>query len=200
MNKKIWLFPLLVVGLFASCSESDDVQDEYRDWKGRNEAFFNEIYQHADSAIQAGSRDWKIIRNWSLLEQFGSKKDNNIVVHVLDSNKQTQQPIYTDSVVVDIQGRLMPANSEDKGYVFYSSFAGKDRKLKTDLFVTLSADGKLQQNEIDGLSTAIQQMHVGDRWLVYVPYNLALKGLTVSTLVVPAYSTMIFDLTLMRIK
>ena len=40
MNKKIWLFPLLVVGLFASCSESDDVQDEYRDWKGRNEAFF----------------------------------------------------------------------------------------------------------------------------------------------------------------
>ena len=115
MNKKIWLFPLLVVGLFASCSESDDVQDEYRDWKGRNEAFFNEIYQQADSAIQAGSRDWKIIRNWSLLEQFGSKKDNNIVVHVLDSNKQTQQPIYTDSVVVDIQGRLMPANSEDKG-------------------------------------------------------------------------------------
>ena len=53
MNKKVWLFPLLVVGLFASCSESDDAQDEYRDWKGRNEAFFNEIYQQADSAIQA---------------------------------------------------------------------------------------------------------------------------------------------------
>ena len=44
MNKKVWLFLLLMVGVFTSCSESDNVQDEYRDWKGRNETFFNEVF------------------------------------------------------------------------------------------------------------------------------------------------------------
>lgn len=201
MIRKIFWGLLLLVTI-ASCSESSEQEDEYVNWRHRNETFFNEVYLKADSAIHvSGSQvEWKIIRNWSLLEQFGSKKDNNIVVHVLEKSQKTVSPLYTDSVVVDLQGHLIPTISDTEGYIFYSTFSGKERNLNSDLFLTMSANGKLNNVELDGLSTALQQMHVGDRWIVYVPYNLGYQGQGMTQPFVPAYSTLIFDVTLMRIK
>lgn len=132
--------------------------------------------------------------------EFGVQKENNIVVHVLENSTNTSVPIYTDSVVVDIQGMLMPTDNEERGTVFYTTFSGKDRNVSSDLRLTISAKGTLQKQEIDGLSTALQKMHIGDRWMVYVPYNLALKNQSSVSPFVPAYSTMIFDITLLGIK
>ena len=54
---------------------------------------------------------------------------------------------------------------------------------------------------VDGFSTALQNMHIGDRWKVYVPYNLGYgtqdnKNSNTGAVVVPAYSTLVFDITL----
>ena len=46
-----------------------------------------------------------------------------------------------------------------------------------------------------GFATAIQKMHVGDRWRVYIPYALGYKNST-SNASIPAYSTLVFDVTL----
>lgn len=154
------LFFLVI--LFASCSESNENENVYANWKERNEAFFNKMYAKADSASHAGSSEWKIIRKWSLQEQFGTQKDNNIVVTVLESHAAEAMPLYTDSVVVDIQGCLMPTANDEDGYVFYSTFSQKKRDLKSDIFITISAMGMLMNREIDGLSTAVQNMHEGD--------------------------------------
>lgn len=191
---------LVFLMLFSSCEENSGDVDEYQDWKGKNESYFQNVYLKADSVIHAGGNNWKIIRKWSLLEQFGDKKENNIVVHVLENGGASAMPIYTDSVVVDIEGRLMPATCDEKGAVFYTSFSGKDRNLKQDLMVTISAKGSLLNHEIDGLSTALQKMHIGDRWLIYVPSNLALQGQSLSSPFIPSYSTLIFDITLLGIK
>jgi len=191
---------LSILMLFSSCDENSGEVDEYQDWKGRNDSYFLDVYLKADSAINAGDNDWKIIRKWSLLEQFGDKKENNIVVHVLESGSSSRTPIYTDSVVVDMEGRLMPTASYDKGSVFYTSFSGKDRNLKTDLMITISAKGTLLNHEIDGLSTALQKMHIGDRWIIYVPSNLAFQGQNLSTPFIPSYSALLFDITLVGIK
>ena len=199
MYKKL-IYGVLLLLTIASCSESSEQEDEYANWKERNDAFFQGIFFKADSAINAGSNNWKIIRNWSLQEQFGVKKENNIVVHVLENSTNTSVPIYTDSVVVDIQGMLMPTDNEERGTVFYTTFSGKDRNVSSDLRLTISAKGTLQKQEIDGLSTALQKMHIGERWMVYVPYNLALKNQSSVSPFVPAYSTMIFDITLLGIK
>lgn len=192
------LFFLVI--LFASCSESNENENVYANWKERNEAFFNKMYAKADSASHAGSSEWKIIRKWSLQEQFGIQKDNNIVVHVLESHAAEAMPLYTDSVVVDIQGCLMPTANDEDGYVFYSTFSQKKRDLKSDIFITISAKGMLVNREIDGLSTAVQNMHEGDRWKVYVPYNLAFQQQSIASPLIPAYSTLVFDITLVRIK
>ncbi len=199
MYKKL-IYGVLLFLTIASCSESSEQEDEYANWKERNDVFFQGIFFKADSAINAGSNNWKIIRNWSLQEQFGVQKENNIVVHVLENSTNTSVPIYTDSVVVDIQGMLMPTDNEERRTVFYTTFSGKDRNVSSDLRLTISAKGTLQKQEIDGLSTALQKMHIGDRWMVYVPYNLALKNQSSVSPFVPAYSTMIFDITLLGIK
>lgn len=199
MYKKL-IYGVLLLLTIASCSESSEQEDEYANWKERNDVFFQGIFSKADSAINAGSNNWKIIRNWSLQEQFGVQKENNIVVHVLENSTNTSVPIYTDSVVVDIQGMLMPTDNEERRTVFYTTFSGKDRNVSSDLRLTISAKGTLQKQEIDGLSTALQKMHIGDRWMVYVPYNLALKNQSSVSPFVPAYSTMIFDITLLGIK
>ena len=50
-------------------------------------------------------------------------------------------------------------------------------------------------NIIDGFSTALQHMHIGDRWEVYIPQQLGYGSKDDSA--VPAYSTLRFDITLM---
>ena len=46
----------------------------------------------------------------------------------------------------------------------------------------------------DGFATALQHMHIGDYWRVYIPYTLG-YGSSDSD-VIPAYSTLIFDVEL----
>lgn len=45
---------------------------------------------------------------------------------------------------------------------------------------------------IEGWSVAIENMHVGDKWRVYIPYNLG-YGST-GTTSIPGYSTLIFEI------
>jgi FKBP-type peptidyl-prolyl cis-trans isomerase FklB len=49
---------------------------------------------------------------------------------------------------------------------------------------------------IDGMVTALMKMHIGDRWKVYIPYQLGYGTTTSSSTSIPGYSTLIFDLTL----
>jgi len=49
---------------------------------------------------------------------------------------------------------------------------------------------------VDGFTTAVMNMHIGDRWKVYIPYQLGYGTSTPSNSTIPAYSTLIFDITL----
>lgn len=184
----------------ASCSETVEQDDEFMNWKSKNDTYFKSMYEKADSAIQNGCKDWIIIRNWSLLEPFGEKKENNIVVKVLDEKGDGIVPIYTDSVTIDIKETLIPTDNSCWGKVIYSSFAGSDRNLQMDLPITISADGKLKGYTLDGLSTALQKMKVGERWLVCVPSNLAYGSQSVASPFIPAFSTVLLDITLLAVK
>ena len=46
---------------------------------------------------------------------------------------------------------------------------------------------------VKGFATALQNMHIGDRWQVYIPHQLAYGS---SDTPGAAYSTLIFDITL----
>ncbi len=50
---------------------------------------------------------------------------------------------------------------------------------------------------IDGWQIALQQMHVGDKWMIYIPSEMGYGSKTSSP--IPAYSTLIFEVELLSV-
>ena len=184
---------LLLVALFtmASCSESDGNEQEYADWQNRNETYFESIYSQAEAAIANGDTSWKIIRAYTKKSSTTTHTDF-IVAHVTTTGEGTESPIYTQTVEVHYRGYLIPSKSYSGGLQFDSSWEG-DYDLDT-----MVASSGTAGSFVDGFSTAVMNMHSGDRWMVYIPYQLGYK--TTDNGSVPAYSTLIFDLTLATFK
>lgn len=185
----LYLLVLLApVGLLSSCSESDNEEEEFPNWKKTNEQYFNNLYAMAKSSADMGDKSWKVIRQWSLEESTAKDPYDYIVVNVLENGTGSGCPLYTDSVKVHYEGRLLPSTSYPDGYVFDKSFTGEFNPA-TALPAKFAVSGM-----IDGFTTALQYMHIGDRWKVYIPYQLG-YGKTASGSI-PAYSTLVFDVTL----
>lgn len=195
MNKKQFLRKaFMLVGavvslsLFSACSESDgDVTDDFADWQQKNDTYFNKVYTEAQNAVKSGSTEWKVMTKWSINEASAQATDN-IVVKVLKEGTGSGCPLYTDNVYVHYIGHLIPSVSYPKGFLFDKSTQTEALNLATDRPVLFFTDAVTT----DGFATALQHMHVGDYWRVYVPYQLGYKG--VAQTGIPAYSTLIFDI------
>ena len=196
MNK-LWLPLLFGLFLFASCSEDEETVVEFPNWQATNEQAFQEVMDYAKAETSSGNTDqWKVFLDWSLenqsanmggfIEDYGD--EYHIAVQVLEKGTGSGCPLYTDSVLVHYRARLLPSTSYEEGYVIHESYTGEfndDTALPVKMYV-----GSL----IDGFTTALMQMHIGDRWMVYIPSQLG-YGSTESANV-PAYSMLRFDIKL----
>jgi len=181
-----YLFTLLA--LFTSCSEDNVEVEEFVNWQTVNENYFNGLYATAKQKQNAGDPTWKVLRNYSLNEIMAVNPEDYIVVEVLESGTETESPLFSDSVQVNYRGRLLPSTSYSEGYVFDQTYVG-------DFNPATAAAAKLPVNyRVDGLATAFQYMHVGDRWRIYIPSALGYGASGTSG--VPAYSTLIYDVRL----
>ena len=192
----------------ASCSDSSTDDEEYpSDWKDTNAEYFNRTFNNARQAIAAGSTSWKVIRNFSLnAPEFipDDRQSEYIVVEELVKGEGPGCPLFSDTVVIHYQGRLLPSKSYPEGKVFDGTWTTGELNMATaaprkmGVYYTQTYNSSTSSYStsacIDGFSTALQNMHVGDRWRVYIPQELAYKGEDNSD--IPAYSTLIFDITL----
>ena len=174
---------------FISCGDDDDDNKEFQNWQKVNADYYDKLYAETQQRIAAGDKTWKIIRNYTFEELVATKPEHHIIVHVLNESTGTGCPLFTDSVRVHYRGRLLPSTSYPDGMVFDESWLG-DYDLATMYPAKLPVS-----NIIDGFSTALQHMHIGDRWEVYIPQQLGYGSKDDSA--VPAYSTLRFDITLM---
>lgn len=189
--KKILYTILCLVSMmtFSSCSEADDSTYEFDNWQQRNDTYFNSIYSQAEASIGQEKDEWRIYNKWSKVEDaIGTDKTNKIVVKVIQKGTGKESPLYSDSVRVHYEGRLMETPEHPEGTVFDCSWTG-DYNPNTMVPTKFLAGGL-----VDGFTTALLHMHVGDRWKVYIPYNLAYGASKQSS--IPAYSTLVFDITL----
>ena len=195
---------LLVMAVFAlsSCSENDDSYDEYANWQERNEQAFADTLAYAKKMGE--SQGWYVYRKWSLENQTPNKDVNgveipltykdydHIIVHVLDKGEGTASPLYSDSAKVSYRGSLLETIGKDgsvnAGYVFDKTFEGTYNK-QTAMLSTVAVS-----NMVDGFATALMHMHVGDHWMVYIPYQLGYG--TTGNGSIPAYSMLRFELAL----
>jgi len=170
--------------LFTSCSEDDATEDEYADWQLRNEVFFASL----SDSLSANPAQWQRILNYSLSGDADHDAASYIYVKKLEQGTGTESPCYTDSVRLSYQGRLIPTTTYPEGHIFDSTLYGS-----YSLATTATAK-QVVSGVVDGFATAVQHMHCGDRWRVYIPYQLGYGKTEQNS--IPAYSTLIFDITL----
>lgn len=191
---KAWLAlaSVLLMGLaLTACSESDDEEGEFDNWQERNETFFSGIYSTAQEAVSRGDTSWRIIRSYALEDTVATSPTDYIVVHVEQEGTGSGCPLFTDSVLVDYQGRLIPSKSFPNGYIFDQSWYGD-----TLIEAAASPSHLYVGGVVDGFSTALQHMHIGDRWTVYMPYTLGYGASGNSTANIDGYSVLVFDIRL----
>ena len=197
MKKTELLFLLALMSVIVcSCSESEEEESEFADWKEKNEEYFHAIYEKATTEQSVADGQWKTFLKWSL--DSSSLPEDHVVVKVTSESGQTVSPLYTDSVCLQVKGSLMPTAYHSNGYVFLNTYFGEkeEQEVGTPLYMQRADAYPLV---VDGLATALQHMHVGDRWLIYIPYQLGFGLRNVPEWGVPAYSTLVFDVTLLRI-
>lgn len=196
MSKNIlWLIGLLFAVSFTlgACEETDGAVDPYKDWQVRNERFIDSIASVARNNQGEGVGQWKIIHSYKFPQQGITMGDVDEYVYckVLEVGDGDASPLYTDTVGVHYRGQLIPLY-DGQVLTFDQSFQGG---LDTDVntAVEFSVNGV-----IAGWTTALMEMKEGDRWQLYIPSDLGYG--TSGNSSIPGYSTLIFDVNLMKIK
>ncbi len=200
---------LLALPLLAACEENLEETPIYSNWKQRNADYFQQKLNEARQAIAQAKAthdadweahcDWRIFRSYSLAPEAAATATDSIVVRITHRGEGPGCPLYTDSVAVNYLGRTIPNELSEyeearvKGAVFdYSGLSRDSSIVFSDEFCAPARF--VASRLVDGFSTALQLMHVGDQWRVYIPQELGYRE--ASTTNIPAYSTLIFDLQL----
>lgn len=193
----IFAMTLLSVWTMASCGEEDNEIEEFPNWQAANDAYFNRLSDSVKALLAAdpSRTDWKRIKSWSKSDGTEGQNSDYIIVHVLaeENPGATESPLYTDTASVSYAGYLIPSVSYPSGYKFGYTYEGEYNK-ETCVSVSYAVGSSSGTDPIDGFSTALQHMHRGDRWMVYIPYKLGYDNVEYGG--IPAYSTLIYDLIL----
>lgn len=210
----------------TSCSETEAV-DKYANWSERNVEYLDfiasqvtqdlSVYTEGENrgkiAEKLKAGDLRRIQDWRHFGDDSFKSINDYVyIRVNEAGEGTVTPHYTDSVYVYYRGSLI------NDVVFDSSYGTKSAKEEITLFPDKQngADGDVYQHIVYvpdtdiltpakfklgslvvGWVTAMQQMHVGDCWTLYIPSNLGYG--TAGSGDIPGGSLLIFDVTLGKI-
>ena len=163
----------------VSCSEDDGAADEFVNWQERNDAVTD---QWAASSLRK-------IRVYTQDDTSAGQNSDYIYVEVLEVGDGTDSPIFTDTARVAYRGRMIPTTNNAEGYVFDQTYLG-DFSWHTAGMMTSSVDALVR-----GFTTALMNMHTGDRWRVYIPYQIGYNATAQGSL--QAYSNLIFDIALL---
>lgn len=183
---------IMAVLSLASCSEEDNTVVEYPDWQATNEQYYDNLFATARQKEASGDKSWRTYMLWSLDSATATHSYDHIVVHVLSESGETVSPYISDTVRVHYKGSLLPSATYKTGYVFDQSYKGDSFNAATAVPVKFGVS-----EMVSGFTTALLHMHLGDRWEVYIPYQLAYgedgQG------AIPGYSMLKFEIDLVGI-
>ncbi len=182
MKKYCYLFLIVLCSgvLFTSCGNDDEetyIVDE--NWQADNEKVINEIARNPE---------------YSKLESLGGT--GSIYYKVLKEGASTDTIYYTSSVKLYYHGISMDEVSRKMTSMFDSNDPTIDESQSWSI---------LKTNElVDGFSTALQYMHPGDRWEIWIPWQLGYgaagnRNYSGQSIRPWAYSTLKFELEIVEI-
>ncbi len=204
---KYLLYPLLLIlaCTLTSCSEEDDLSagNEYTNWKSRNETWFNQQMATARTAIaqakaQYGDQwkehsEWLILKNYTLAPNAAGATSDSIPVQILVRGQGSGCPLYTDTASICFLGRLLPTELHPQGlpFSFTGTYPSEEQVFGANTAMPVK---KLISSDLMGMTTVMMNMHIGDRWRVYIHPDMAYGASATS--VIPAYSVLDFTVEL----
>lgn len=192
-----------LVAAVTSCSEDTSTVTNYDNWESRNTTYFSQKYREAQDSIAAGKTNWKLLK--SVYKAANSNAETDYVIaHIIECSHDEDTPmtLATDSVYMHYRGRLIPRDQyvqdtttyAKDGLVFDTSYYGETLDLNNAIPSKLAV-----KDLVDGMQTALENMHAGDRMEVIMPYTMGYGTSESSSTSVPAYSTLRFDVKLVYI-
>lgn len=189
MKKAGFYIWMLITALFViSCSDDDDDNSD-EVWKLKNEQAFDEIannpeYTELKSLTNAASLYYKVLKSGEAGGDTPTSSDR-------------AQVYYKGTFVVTDEDKGIT-----KGDVFKSRFFDDGEPYNVAMNSGVANYNEKSNPygykvEITGWLDALQYMVVGDKWEVWLPYQLA-YGETASNSI-PAYSTLCFEIELMKV-
>ena len=116
---------LLIMCAFVSCADNVDDEEEYVDWKKKNEyAFIKQLEEAKDSIALAREKygddweahcPWRVYRTYAQDERVNGKAIDSIYMKKVSGEAKSAPAFYTDSIGVNYMLRLQPSTSYPDG-------------------------------------------------------------------------------------
>jgi len=162
--------------LFTSCDKTETFDDK---WKLDNEAQFAQIAANTEYT------------------KINSQSGNGFIMVKKIASGNGETPYFTDKVKVLYTGWYKniwtepDTYTDDKGNIIYNKVIF-DTTSNNNIARTFAVNGV-----VDGFSTALQHMQVGDKWEVWIPWKLGYGESGTGT--IKGYSTLVFEIELVDI-
>lgn len=192
MKKLLTLSFIVSMFLFASCEKT--VTNDPTKWQIDNEAIFKNITNNSE---------------YKKIESFS--KAGHIMYKVLEEGVESDvNPLFNSRVNVNYTGwfKRYDWNKGDE----YPDDNGNSLKNKFVFDTTLDTNSDEEKHKprpfnvnevIDGFTTALQHMTVGDKWEIWIPWNMGYGGgSTYNPRIagdIPEYTTLVFEIELVEI-
>ena len=182
------LFPFM--GMVSSCSEDSSEEGEFDNWQKKNETVLNQW---------AANSSYRKILTYSKDASTSISYNNTdyIYVEVLETGDGTETPLFTDTCRVAYRGHYIPTASYPEGLIFDQNYIDEFD------WYTAGTSKFLVGGMVNGFTTALMNMHVGDRWRVHIPYMLGYGKsdytASSSSSTIPGYSNLVFEIALYEV-
>ena len=183
MNTKLYLLAIICLSAFFVSCEKTVTFDDTR--KLDNETQFAKISASAD---------------YSKIE---SQSGNGYIMYKkIKEGKTGVKPYFTDVVKVLYTGWYKEFWTKgdtftgDDGNTFYNKAIFDSTANRNDVPSIFQINDS-QRPLADGFATALQHMEVGDKWEIWIPWNLAYGATGNGT--IKGYSTLVFEVELLEI-
>ena len=208
--KKSFFIPSLLVALafaFAACEETAE-PSAYDNWRERNDAFIDSIrtvtgenylvWRNPDTRVTTdlGQTPMELGKLYAIEVQDGGTTEGLQYTYAkkLVDNPDGTRLLATDNVEMYYRGTLINGVEFDGNFDGYGAL---DRQIPLDPAqmknptdfdepATMSVGGM-----IGGVEWVLQHARTGERWIIYIPYNVGYGASSSGS--VPAYSALTFD-------
>ncbi|MCI1647240.1 MAG: FKBP-type peptidyl-prolyl cis-trans isomerase [Bacteroides sp.] len=187
---------LLLSALLVACSESTEV-GKYHDWQARNEAFIDSIKALSPTAVETAEAAAAMPVGKLFTIPVATSGNLPIYCEKIEANPEGRRPLYTERVNVYYYGTLITGDRFDSNFEGYSvldhDFTAGKNPTDFDSTSTFSVSGV-----ISGWVAALQYMRTGERWMLYIPWDLAYGASDSGS--IPGYSALTFDVKLVSVE